>query len=113
MPLPSLEEAPRLSMTTQQRGRHYFLASCANCHSLTGEVGIGPPLNGIIGRRVGGYPNFGYSTALAGHGGVWTDSLLRSFIVHPKGVIPGTAMEEIGLYTPEGEDIAAYLKTTR
>jgi cytochrome c len=111
---PRPEETPRQSLSTaEERGRQYFLGACANCHSLEGDVGIGPPLNGVIGRRVAAIPKFAYSTALASRHDVWTDSLIQSFIVNPGGVMPATAMSSTGLAEFHAEDIAAYLKTTR
>jgi aldose sugar dehydrogenase len=113
LPPPSVEEAPSPStMTAEERGRQYFLGACANCHGLRGEVGIGPPLNGVIGRPVATIPNFGYSTALARRRDVWTESLIEKFITNPESVAPGTRMPPTGLGDWHAEDIAAYLKTT-
>jgi cytochrome c2 len=113
LPRPSLEEAPSAStLTTQQAGHAYFLGACANCHGLEGEVGIGPPLNGVVGRRVAKIPNFGYSTALASRDDTWTESLIEKFITNPQSVAPGTRMPETGLGDIHADAIAAYLKTT-
>jgi aldose sugar dehydrogenase len=113
LPRPSLEEAPSPStMTAQESGRAYFLGACANCHGVGGEVGIGPPLNGVIGRQVATIPSFGYSTALASRHDTWTESLIEKFITNPQSVAPGTRMPETGLGDTHAEAIAAYLKTT-
>jgi aldose sugar dehydrogenase len=115
LPPPSAEEAPTsLSwMTAEERGRQYFLGVCANCHGLRGEVGIGPPLNGVIGRRIATISNFGYSTALASRRDVWTESLIEEFITNPQGVVPGTRMPPSGLEDWRAKDIVAYLKRTK
>jgi cytochrome c2 len=112
LPPPSLEEAPPRWMTAEERGRQYFLGACENCHSLGGAVGIGPPLNGVIGRSVGTISEFGYSTALVNRRDVWTESLIAKFINNPQSFAPGTDMPETGLSPWEADDIAAYLKTT-
>jgi aldose sugar dehydrogenase len=113
LPRPSLEEAPQPStMTAEERGRQYFLGACGNCHSLGEEVGIGPPLNGVVGRHIATIPKFGYSAALASRRDVWTESLIESFITNPQGVAPGTTMSETGLGDFHAQDIVAYLKTT-
>lgn len=113
LPPPSPEEAPSSSMTSEERGHADFLGACANCHGLTGEVGIGPPLNGVIGRRIANVPNFGYSSALASRHDTWTESLIEKFITNPQSVVHGTRMPETGLGVMDAKAIAAYLKTTR
>jgi len=114
LPPPSPEEAPpREGRTAAERGRQYFLGACGSCHSLGGEVGVGPPLNGIVGRRLAALPQFGYSPALARRRDIWTEALIGSFMVNPKGVVPGTSMPDTGLYVEQANDVIAYLKTTR
>lgn len=113
LPAPSLEEAPSpSSMTVEESGRAYFLGACANCHGVAGEVGIGPPLNGVVGRRVAAISNFGYSTELASRHDVWTEASIEKFITNPQSVVPGTRMPETGLGDTHADDIVAYLKTT-
>ena len=41
LPRPSLDEAPAVTATREERGRHYFVAMCGKCHSLDGKVGVG------------------------------------------------------------------------
>jgi cytochrome c2 len=113
LPRPSSEEAPAVSsMTTEELGHSYFLGACANCHGLEGEIGIGPPLNGVIGRHVATVPDFDYSTALASRHDAWTESLIEKFITNPQSVAHGTRMPETGLGDIHAQAIAAYLKTT-
>ena len=115
LPNPSLEEAmqPKLASAVG-RGRQYFQGTCERCHSVGDEIGIGPPLNGIVGRRIASVPGFGYSQSLveAGQGEVWTDLLLSSFIMNPKGFAPETKMSETGLFDEHAADLVEYLKAT-
>ncbi len=114
LPQPLPEEAPPPSSTTPvQRGRQYFAGACGNCHSLANEVGIGPPLNGIIGRPIAAVSSFGYSAALVDQHKVWTEQLLASFVNNPKAFSPGTSMPNTGIYVDQAKDIAAFLKTIR
>lgn len=86
---------------------------CRACHKLDGSNGTGPHLDGVVGRAIGGVAGFGYSSALAGHGGEWTPEVLNAFLENPKGYIPGNKMSFAGL--PKVEDRAnliAYLQTT-
>lgn len=85
---------------------------CRACHKLDGGNGTGPYLNGVVGRPVGGADGFGYSSALAEHGGDWTPDLLNAFLENPRGSMPGNKMSFAGL--PDIEDRAnliAYLET--
>jgi cytochrome c2 len=95
------------------RGRHYFLRACAHCHSLNGEMGVGPPLDGVAGRRIAEVPKFGYSPALAGQRGTWNDLNLNAFILNPVGFAPGTTMSEPGLWESEVAEVVVYLKTVK
>ena len=114
LPPPLPDDAPQFSgASAAERGRQYFLGACATCHSLEGQVGAGPPLNGVVGRRVGGIPKFGYSAALKDRRDVWTMAGISSFINNPKGAAPGTSMPETGIYVDQAGDIAAFLKKTR
>jgi cytochrome c2 len=114
LPRPMPEEAPPVDwMTATERGRQYFLGTCASCHSLAGEIGAGPPLNGVVGRRIGAIPEYGYSAALSQRHGTWTEPLIGSFIANTKGFAPSTSMPNTGLGVAQAQDIVAYLKTTQ
>lgn len=99
--------------TPQQRGRFIFGESCASCHSLDGEIGIGPPLNGVVGRRIGSVEGFGYSQALASQAGVWTNDGLASFATDPQAHFPGTTMPPTTMSWSAMPDVVAFLRTTQ
>ena len=88
---------------------------CASCHKL-GEGaanGVGPQLNGVVGRAVGGVEGFRYSGTFEDYhaeGRVWDEANLSAFLENPKGWAPGTKMSFRGLSKPEDrEAIIAYL----
>ena len=86
---------------------------CAACHKVEDGVNAtGPSLYGVVGRKVGTEAGFGYSQAMASHGGDWTPEELNTFLTNPKGAVPGTAMGFAGLKKPEDRaDLLAYLRT--
>ncbi len=76
-------------------GERQFLRKCSICHTLDGDGGrrAGPPLSGLFGRKAGTVPGYGYSTAVAASGIVWTDETIdRLFDLGPEHYIPGTKM---------------------
>jgi cytochrome c2 len=113
LPPPPEEEAPGAGLTPAQRGKAYFAGSCGGCHSTSGEIRTGPPLDGVVNRAVASVAGFGYSKGLAGMGGVWTERRLANFIHYPDSIAPGTTMPAPGLHDLEANDVVAYLKTLR
>jgi cytochrome c len=111
-PLPD-EGLQLLKGSAAERGKRYFDSACATCHSLTGETGVGPPLNGVVGRRFAAVAGFGYSDALKARHDTWTEALISSFSSNPAGTVPGTSMPTTGLSQRQSHDVAAYLRTTR
>jgi cytochrome c len=84
---------------------------CGSCHKLDGADGVGPHLNGVVGRAKGAAPGFAYSEAmLAMASESWTPENLFSFLENPKGYMPGTKMAFAGLPKPEDRaNLIAYL----
>lgn len=84
---------------------------CAACHKLDGANGVGPHLDGVVGRGVGSVEGFSYSDAMASHGGDWTPDELFHFLGNPKQFVPGTKMSFAGLPKDEDRaDVIAYLQ---
>jgi cytochrome c len=84
---------------------------CAACHKLDGANGVGPHLDGVVGRAIGGVDGYSYSDPMAGHGGNWTADELFHFLANPKQFVPGTKMSFAGLPKPEDRaDVIAYLE---
>lgn len=88
-------------------------ARCKICHQV-GEAarnGVGPSLNGIVGRRAGAIADFAYSNANKNSGLTWDEATLKEYLKNPRAMVPGTKKAFAGL--PVGADIdnvIAYLK---
>ncbi len=76
---------------------------CMACHTIAagGANGIGPNLNGVLGKPVGAHAGFGYSDALKGKGGTWSFDTLNEWLSNPKKFAPGNKMTFAGLGSPE------------
>jgi cytochrome c2 len=110
--LPQDETLPE-DVSPVARGRYMFASACAQCHGIDGEIGIGPPLNGVVGRRIGSVEGYGYSQALSGQDRVWTEDLIVAFATDPQHRFPGTTMPQTTLSWTQLPFIVQYLETTR
>ena len=92
-------------------------ARCQACHTIAagGANGVGPNLNGVVGRAVAGHAGFAYSDAMKGHTAVdatWSLDALDHFITAPARYIPGTKMSFAGLRdTQTRVNLIAYLRS--
>ncbi len=94
------------------KGEGLFKARCAACHQI-GANAVGPDLKGVVGRKAGTAPGFGYTPALKRLGGLWTPAALEVFLRDPSAKAPGTAMP-ISVQEPEARaDLIAYLARSR
>ncbi|WP_242346921.1 PQQ-dependent sugar dehydrogenase [Anaeromyxobacter terrae] len=95
-----------------ERGARIFRERCALCHGEGG--GRGPDLAGVVGRRAGSYPGFGFSRALRDEGArglAWSARALDRYLAAPGKLVAGTTMS---LATPDPRDrrdLVAYLAT--
>lgn len=92
-------------------------AKCSVCHAIGpgAEHKIGPQLNGVVGRIVGGLKDYNYSLALDAAreaGQVWTPELLLQYLKKPSNAFPGTKMSFAGMSDRARIDaLIAYLKS--
>jgi cytochrome c len=93
-------------------GEAVFKRYCFPCHDAgpNAKVKLGPPLNGLNGRKSGTIPGFNYSDANKNSGIVWSAATFADYIQNPMQRMPGTRMAFAGLR--DKKDIAnlwAYL----
>jgi len=98
-------------------GQEVFRTQCGVCHKAgadDGDGGQGPSLKGVIGRKMGGDPDFAYTQAIQdAKGPAWTEVSLAAFLADPQKAVPGTAMPiKVGSETDRA-DLAAYLATVK
>ena len=88
---------------------------CKACHKVDGSNGVGPHLNGVVGRDHGAVEGFSYSAALLERKGTpWSEEEIYSFLKNPKGWLPGTKMGFAGLPNiKDRADVIAYLAATK
>ena len=74
-----------------EAGADLYASECRRCHATdTDHESYGPPLETVLGRVAGSYPDYDYSDALATSGIVWTEAALRAWIEDNTGFMPGT-----------------------
>src|SRR6516162_10815527 len=84
---------------------------CQVCHDV-GENArnkLGPPLNGLDGRKAGSVENYDYSDANKNSGITWTEVVFSEYLRDPTAKIPGTKMIFSDKNEKEIADLWAYL----
>ena len=107
---PSIAEL--MQTASLDKGASVF-KKCAACHTTEkgGKAKIGPNLWGVVGRDLATVAGFGYSDAMATHGGNWDYELLNRYLTKPKDEIPGNKMTFVGL--KKGSDRASVIMYLR
>jgi cytochrome c len=85
---------------------------CRACHQIgpNAKNGVGPVLNGIVGRAAGTYPDYPYSPANKDSGLVWEPDELDKYLTAPQTVVPHTKMIFPGLKDAQKrKDVIAFL----
>jgi hypothetical protein len=101
------------------RGRAYYQAACALCHSdalgpdNTVIIKQGPSLVGVVGRPAATVPHFHYTRVLKNSGFTWDVATLNRFLTNPMVVLPGTTMPMLVPDTQNRADVIAYLATLK
>src|SRR5690349_21474497 len=86
---------------------------CMACHKVGSDAksGVGPTLNGVVGRRAGTNPDYSYSTAMKSSGLIWDELTLTTYLHAPRQLVRGTKMAFPGIKKDqEIADVIAYLK---
>jgi cytochrome c len=84
---------------TQEAGKAVFDRFCLPCHDVGdgARIKLGPPLNGIDGRKAGTFEGFNYSDAVKNANFNWNEAQFKEFIKNPQQKFPGTRMAFTGL----------------
>ncbi len=99
-----------------QDGRAAFAARCASCHSVEADAPErpGPNLGGLMGRPIGGDPQFDYSPALRRARAAalkWDAERLAAFLEDPEEMFPGLWMGGNGLRDTDARAaVVSYLR---
>ncbi len=108
--------APAYAAGDAVHGKALFQERCGLCHQGAaddGDGGQGPDLRGVVGRKAGVDPGFGYSPALKGSKLSWTPETLDTFLTAPSKMVPGTAMPVSTANLKDRADLIAYLATLK
>jgi cytochrome c len=92
-------------------GQKVFVV-CKACHQIgdTAKNGVGPVLNGLIGRKSGSVEGYSYSPANKNSGITWDEATFAEYIKDPRAKIPGTKMAFPGLKDEQKvKDLIAFL----
>lgn len=85
---------------------------CRPCHDVgpDAKIKLGPPLNGVIGRKSGSYEGFNYSDGMKNLGITWDKAKFLEWIEGPQAMVPGTRMAFAGIKDDaERESLFAYV----
>jgi cytochrome c len=86
---------------------------CKICHQVgqSAKNGVGPVLNGIVGRKAGSVEGYNYTPANKNSGLTWDEATLKEYLKNPRAKIPGTKMIFPGLQNEADIDnVIAFLK---
>lgn len=111
----ALDCSPALAADVSH-GQQLYRAQCGVCHQGgegDGDGGAGPSLKGLLGRKVGGDTNFGYTSALSDSKESWTAENLSVFLADPNKAKPGTSMPISVTNDADRADLVAYLASLK
>lgn len=80
---------------TVAEGQRLFQQRCGACHQITTpRNGVGPNLQGLIGRKAGSVQGYNYSPALKASDVIWSTETLDTFLTNPSVMVRGTRMTQ-------------------
>ena len=93
-------------------GEQVFKRLCSPCHEIGqgAKIKLGPPLNGVDGRKSGTFDGFNNSSANKSSGITWSETFSK-YIRAPMQDMPGTRIAFVGIKMDKDiADLWAYLK---
>lgn len=111
--LVALLAQPSIALAQDAAAGEKVFAKCRGCHQVGegAKIGVGPVLNGIVGRKTGSWPDYNYTPANRNSGITWDEATLKEYLKNPRARVPGTKMTFPGLASDEDIDnVIAYLK---
>src|SRR5262245_42368287 len=93
-------------------GNTAFSKWCLPCHAAGdgATIKLGPPLNGIDGRKSATFEGYNYSDAFKAANITWNEAAFKEFVNAPMQKIPGTRMAFAGVKdAKEVSDLWAFL----
>ena len=103
---------PSVADAADAKAGEAVFRKCQACHAVGegAQTRLGPPLNGLIGRKAGTEEGFAYSDAMKNAGWVWDEPIFKEYITDPKKKVPGNKMLFPGVKDEtERDDLYAYL----
>src|SRR5215469_17044378 len=90
---------PGIALAQDAKAGAQVFAKCGICHEVgeTAKSGVGPVLNGVLGRTAGSYPGYVYSAANKDSDITWDEATLKDYLKNPRAKMPGTKMLFPGL----------------
>jgi len=85
---------------------------CRPCHDVgpDAKIKLGPPLNGVIGRKAGTFEGFNYSDGMKNLAITWDKADFLKWVENPQAVVPGTRMAFAGIKDDaERQNLFAYV----
>ncbi len=93
------------------KGETLFRQRCGACHQVaTLRNGVGPHLQGVVGRAAGSVEGYNYSPAIKGSGIVWSADNLDNFLTNPGAMVRGTRMTQRFANAAERQAIIEFLQ---
>jgi cytochrome c len=93
-------------------GQRLFQQRCGACHQITTpRNGVGPNLQGVVGRAAGSVQEFNYSPALRDSGITSNAETLETFLTNPTAMVRSTRMAQRFNDADERRVIIEFLST--
>ncbi|BDG74347.1 c-type cytochrome [Roseomonas fluvialis] len=112
--LTTLLAATPASAADADHGRTLFQRQCASCHQVAQpRNGVGPYLQGVVGRPAASVGGANYSPAMRQSGITWTAEDLNEFLANPAVKVRGSRMTNRVPNATDRDDLIAFLATTQ